>query len=175
VALKGFARNRRGAAAVEFALLMIPFITLALGAVQTAVVFFMDQVLQTAAKQASRQLMIGAAQSAGMTQAQFVRSVCGYASSFSCANLMVDVESGTDFSSLSTAPLTISYNAQGAPTNAWSYSPGNPGDTVILRVMYDWPIFGGPFAPFLVNQSNGTRLLVATVVWKNEPFVAGGG
>ena len=174
VALKRFLRNNRGAAAVEFALLVIPFITLALGGVQTAVVFFMDQVMETAAKQAARQLMTGAAQTAAMDQTAFRQAVCNLATSFTCANLMVDVQSGSSFSGINTAPITLTYNGQGGVSNTFSYSPGGPGDIVILRVMYNWPIFGGPFAPLLANQPNGSRLLVATMVWKNEPYQSAG-
>ncbi len=163
-------RNTKGAAAVEFALLMIPFVALTLGAAQTSVVFVMDQVLATAAKAASRQLRTGAAQDANATQSAFHTAVCNLASSFNCAGLLVDVKSASNFAGLNTAPPVITYNAQGQPTNTFSYVPGGPGDTVILRVMYNWPIFGGPFAPGLANQSNGTRLLVSTVVWKNEPY-----
>ena len=55
-------------------------------------------------------------------------------------------------------------------TNTWSYKPGAAGDIVIIRVMYDWPVVGGPMALGLANQSNGTRLLVGTAVIKNEPY-----
>ena len=44
------------------------------------------------------------------------------------------------------------------------------GDVVIMRVMYGWPIVGGPFAFGLSNQPNGTFLLIATAVFKNEPY-----
>ncbi len=39
-----------------------------------------------------------------------------------------------------------------------------------MRVMYGWPIVGGPFAFGLSNQPNGTFLLIATAVFKNEPY-----
>jgi Flp pilus assembly protein TadG len=165
------ASHRGGAAAVEFALLAVPLLALIFASLQTAVIFFADQSLQTVAQQSARQLMTGNAQLASMTQAQFATAVCNNAPSFfNCANLMVDVESSGSFSSVSTTPLTVTYNAQGAVTNTWSYSPGAAGDIVIARVMYNWPVFGGPLALGLANQSNGDHLLVATVVFKNEPY-----
>ena len=36
--------------------------------------------------------------------------------------------------------------------------------------MYNWPVVGGPLLPGLANQANGDRLLVATAVFKNEPY-----
>jgi Flp pilus assembly protein TadG len=171
VNLRAFSRNRDGAAAVEFAIIMTPLITILLMALQTAIIFLFDQALQSVAQQAARQLMTGSAQMSSLTQAQYRAAVCALAPSpFQCANIMVDVQSATSFSTLSTAPLTLTYNASNVVTNSWSYSPGNPGDVVIMRVMYNWPVLGGALALNLANQPNNNRLLVATVVFKNEPY-----
>jgi hypothetical protein len=111
---------------------------------------------------------------AGMTQTQFqtaVTNACTAAGApLNCSSIMVDVESATAYSSASTAPLTPTYNASGQVTNTWAYSPGGPGDIVVLRLMYNWPVVAGPLLPGLANQSNGDRLLVATSVFKNEPY-----
>ncbi len=162
--------NTKGAAAAEFAILMVPVIGLALVSLQTAIVFFVDQNLQTATKQAARTIMTGATQNASMSSAQFQKCVCSLASTFSCGGVMVDVESGSNFGNINDAALTPTYNAQGQVQNTWSFSPGGPGDVVIVRVMYDWPILGGALVPFLGNEPDGGRLLVATVVFKNEPY-----
>jgi len=55
-------------------------------------------------------------------------------------------------------------------TNQWSYSPGNPGDIVVVQVMYQWPVVLGPLGFNLSNVGNGNRLLVSTAVFKNEPY-----
>ena len=160
----------RGATAVEFALLSIPLIALILFTLQLAIVSFYDQALQTATEQAARQLMVGSAQNSGLTQAQFKTAVCAKASMFTCSGLMVDVQSASAFSQVSTSSLSPTYDASGNVTNSWTYSPGAAGDVVIMRVMYGWPIVGGPFAFGLSNQPNGTFLLIATAVFKNEPY-----
>jgi Flp pilus assembly protein TadG len=167
---RGF-RNNSGAAAVEFALLMIPLLGILMVSVQVTIVFLFDEELQSVTQKAARQLMTGSAQTAKLTQDQFKQQVCALAPTpFTCANLMIDVQSGSSFSALSTGSLTPTYNAQGIATNTWSYSPGNPGDIVIMRVMYSWPVFGGTLAPGLANQANGTHLMVGTAVFKNEPY-----
>ena len=114
--------------------------------------------------------MTGAAQSSSMTQAQFQKSVCAVAPEFTCSGLMVDVESYSSFSSTSDAPLTLTYNKTNQVTNTFSYSPGGPGDIVITRVMYRWPVFGGPMVAMLTDQPGGSHLLAATFVSKNEPY-----
>lgn len=166
-----FFAKHDGATAVEFALLAAPLIALLLAVLQTALVFFLEETMQTAAEASGRQLMTGTAQNAGVTQSGFASVVCSNLPSlFDCSALMVDVQAASSFSSISTAPLTLTYSKTGAVTNSFQYSPGNPGDIVIVRVMYDWPIVGGPLGSLLANQSNGTRLLVGTTVFKNEPF-----
>jgi hypothetical protein len=137
---------------------------------QTAIIFFEGQAIQTAAVKSARQLLTGTAQLSSMSQTQFDNIVCGWASTFKCSKLMIDVESASSFSTISTSPLTPTYNGAGAVTNTWQYSPGNPGDIVILRVMYDWPVITGPLGFNLANQPNGTHLLVGTSVFKNEPY-----
>ncbi len=169
--LRAFACDERAATAVEFALLITPLMLLILASLQLSIIFFAGQVLQSAAIASGRQLMTGAAQNSGMTQAQFQTLVCNNAPIlFSCSNIMVDVESASAYSSISTAPPTLNYNTNGNVTNTWSYNPGGGGNIVILRVMYLWPVVGGPVALSLANQPNNNYLLVATSVFKNEPF-----
>jgi Flp pilus assembly protein TadG len=162
--------DNRGAAALEFALVAVPLICLILAAVQTAIIMFYDQALQTATEKSARQLMTGSVQDSGLNQAAFKSLVCANAPLFRCSGLMVDVQSASSFSSISTSALAPTYNGSGAVTNAWTYNPGSAGDIVILRVMYDWPVFGGPLAVGLANQSNGAFLMVGTAVFKNEPY-----
>jgi hypothetical protein len=64
----------------------------------------------------------------------------------------------------------LTFSGQGAVTNSWSWQPGNPGDIVVMRVMYQWPVFLGPLGLGLSNETNGNLLLIATATFKNEPF-----
>lgn len=148
----------------------VPLVALILAALQTAIIMFYDQALQTATEKSARQLMTGSVQSSALSQAAFKSLVCANAPLFQCSGLMVDVQSASSFSSISTTPLTLTYNGSGAVTNSWSYSPGGAGDIVILRVMYDWPVVGGPLVLNLADQANGAHLMVGTAVIKNEPY-----
>ena len=166
-----FWRNNRGATAVEFSLLALPLIMLIFASMQTALLFFYDQALQTGAQKSARQLLTGSVQLGGLTQAQFKTVVCAnLPSQFQCSNVMVDVQSASSFQATNTSSLTPTYDIHNSVTNVWNYTPGNPGDIVIMRVMYDWPVLGGPLAVGLANQPNNTHLMVATTVFKNEPY-----
>jgi hypothetical protein len=105
-----------------------------------------------------------------MTAAQFGQVVCNDAQLFTCSGLMVDVRTYNSFSGADASMPTLSYDAQGHVTNQWQYSPGGPGDIVVARVMYQWPVFMGPLGLNLSNLGNGYRLLMATSAFKNEPY-----
>src|SRR5476649_1727686 len=94
-ALRRFRRNRRGSAAVEFALVAPLFFALLFAIIETAMVFFASQVLETVTQDSARFIMTGQAQTAAYTQAQFKTYVCGQIGVlFDCANgIYVDVQS----------------------------------------------------------------------------------
>lgn len=168
--LQAFGKDQSAAAAVEFSLVAVPLLTMVLAALQLSVLFFAGQILQSSATNAGRQLMTGKAQGAGMTSAQFAQQVCNPVSTlFDCSKVMVDVQAAGSFAAVDTSLPTLTYDANGKVTNKWSWSPGAAGQVVIVKVLYDWPVFG-PAGMGLANQPDGGHLLVAVTVFKNEPF-----
>lgn len=170
----GFAQREDGAVAVEFAIVAAPFIALILATMQTALAFFAGQVLESAVTDASRAILTGSAQTSGMSQSGFNSAVCAKVQAlFDCSKLMIDVQTATSFAAANTAMPALTFNGQGNVSNSWSWQPGNPGDIVVMRVMYQWPVFLGPLGLSLSNESNGNMLLMATATFKNEPYQAG--
>jgi len=168
---KRLVRNASGATAVEFALVAAPFLALLIGLFQTGIVFLAGRMLDETVAQASRYIMTGQAQTSGMTQAGFNNWVCSNTLAlFTCSNFMVNVQNYASFSAANTSTPTLTFGGNGNVTNTWTYSPGNPGDIVVVQVMYQWPIVLGPLSFNLSNLSNGNRLLVSTAVFKNEPY-----
>ncbi|TPQ36593.1 pilus assembly protein TadE [Bradyrhizobium guangdongense] len=165
-----FVRDSRGATAVEFALVAAPFLALIIALIQTFLVFFAQQLLESVARQSARLIMTGQVQSQQLTQAAFKQKVCDQVVIlFNCSGLMVDVQVATSWSSANTAMPTLTFNAQGAVTNAWQYNPGNAGDVVVFRVMYVWPVVLGPLGFNLSNLSSGNRLIMSSAAFQNEP------
>ena len=174
---KHFALCRKGATAIEFALVAAPFLALLVAMFETALVFFAGRVLDEVTEEASRYILTGQAQKSNMTQSQFLTYVCTGSNTatlvsalFNCNNLMVNVQNYTNFASASTSSPTLSFNANGTVSNTWNYSPGAQGSIVVVQVMYQWPIVLGPLGFNLSNLANGNRLLVSTAVFKNEPY-----
>jgi Flp pilus assembly protein TadG len=165
-----FARAQKGAAAVEFALVAAPFLALIFAILETALVFFAGQSLEAAATDAARLIMTGQAQTAGYSQTDFKTAVCSRLAGglFDCSNgVYVDVKTYTSFTSINTALPIV--NGQ-FDTSNMSYTPGSPGDIVVVRLYYQWPIYVSMFSNNLANLSGNKRLLVATSVFRNEPY-----
>jgi|SRR5580692_6780618 Flp pilus assembly protein TadG len=168
---ESLARSESGATTVEFALVAAPFIGLLVALFQTALVFFAGRVLDETVEQASRYIMTGQAQTGNVTAAGFASYVCANTFAlFTCSKFMINVQNSSSFSAASTATPTLTFDGNGNVTNAWAYNAGNPGDIVVVQVMYQWPVLFGPLSFNLSNLSNGNRLLMSTAVFKNEPY-----
>jgi len=170
-------RCTKGAAAVEFALVGVPFIALLVAIFQATLVFFAGRVLDEITEEASRYIMTGQAQTGGVTQSGFATYLCTGSNTsalvsalFNCSNFMINIQNYANFASASTTTPTLTFNGSGNVSNTWTYNTGNPGDIVVVQVMYQWPIVLGPLGFNLSNLSNGNRLMVSTAVFKNEPY-----
>jgi len=164
----GFSRCTRGGAALEFALIATPFLGLLLAIVQTGLVFFAGQVLQASTAQAARQIMTGQAQAQGMTSAQFQQAVCANAGGlFNCGGLSVNVQTFTSFSAIS----RLNPVQNGAINPALlGFQPGIAGNIELVQVYYPWPVGPNIFGVNLANLGGNSSLLIATSVFRNEPY-----
>lgn len=165
-----FARHQKGAAAVEFALVAVPFLALIFAILETALVFFAGQTLESAASEAGRLIMTGQAQNGGYSQADFKTAVCNalVGGLFDCTNgVYVNVTTYSSFSAVNTTPPV----SNGVLNTAnMGYSPGGPGCIVAVQLFYEWPIYVSLLGDNLANLNGGYRLLVATSVFRNEPY-----
>jgi Flp pilus assembly protein TadG len=167
--LRRFRRNRRGSAAVEFALVAPVFFALLFAIIETAIVFFAGQVLETITQQSARMILTGQAQNAGYTQANFKTYVCNQIPAlFTCANIYVDVQSYAAFSN-------VTLNSQIDASNNFDssnlqYNPGGPGQIVVVRLFYQWPLFVTGLGYNISNLAGSKRLLAATAAFQNEPY-----
>jgi Flp pilus assembly protein TadG len=164
-AMRRLLRKKDGHAAVEFGMIAAPFLLLVFAIMETAIVFFSGQALETAVADSARLIMTGQAQTQGFDQAAFKNEVCAKIYGlFDCQNgVYVDVKTYTSFSNVD---LTPPLDANGNFQNNFNYQPGGPGDIVVVRLFYQWPIL----VSLLQNMSGNKRLLIATAAFRNEPY-----
>jgi Flp pilus assembly protein TadG len=172
--LRRFRRNRSGTAAVEFALVAPIFFAVLFAIIELALVFFASQMLETVTQDTSRLVMTGQAQKAEYTQAKFKEEVCAKLTvMFDCLNgVSIDVQSYKDFATIDIAEPIVTDPKDGkknfVPPN--NYLPGVPGDIVVVRLFYKWPLFVTGLGFNVANLSGNQRLLTATAAFQNEPY-----
>jgi Flp pilus assembly protein TadG len=171
-AARRLVRHQEGAAAIEFGLVAAPFLALVFAILETAIIFFAGQTLETAAADSARLIMTGQAQMQNFDQDKFKLEVCARVHAlFNCTGgLYVDVKKHTSFSSISTnKPFDANGNLD---TASFGYQPGGPGDIVVVRLMYKWPVYVSLLGLNLSDMSGGQRLLMSTLAFRNEPYQA---
>ena len=167
--VRRFARGDDGIAAVEFGIVAAPFLALMFAIMETAIVFFASQTLETAVADSSRLIMTGQVQTGNFTETQFKQAVCAkILGLFDCANgIKIDVKKYSGFSSINNSkPI----DAKGNLLTNFGYDPGKQGDIVVVRLMYEWPIYVSLLGFSLSDLSGGKRLIMATAAFRNEPY-----
>jgi Flp pilus assembly protein TadG len=164
-----FRRNESGATMVEFGLVALPFVALMMAILETALLFFASQTLETAVSNTGRLIRTGQAQQQGFDAAQFKSDVCSQVMSlFSCEDgLFLDVRTYTTFDSIN---LTKPIDDNGDLKKDFTYEPGHGGDIVVVRAFYEWPTFSKLLGLNFSNLADGNHLIAATAAFRNEPF-----
>jgi Flp pilus assembly protein TadG len=165
-----FVREQDGATVVEFAIVVTPFLAMMFAILQTALVFFAGQTLETAGADSARLIMTGQAQTAGFNQSQFKDAVCARVRGvFNCAGgLYVDVKTYTAFANINNSQLPVDANGN-LQASSFGYQPGGPGDIVVVRLIYQWPVY----VPLLglADAAGSNRIIMSTIAFRNEPYL----
>jgi Flp pilus assembly protein TadG len=169
--LRRFGKHQKGSTAVEFGLVVLPFIALLFAIIETAIIFFAGQALETVVASSARLILTGQADNGGITTpSAFKTAVCNNVSGlFDCASkLQIDVRKFSTFGSINLPPPQLDTN--GNLTDASSqFQASAPGDIVVVRLFYQYPVYASIWNPQLAN-SGGKHMLVATAAFRNEPY-----
>lgn len=178
-AIRALSIDRRGAAAVEFALISSMLICTILFIMTVGVILYMNQALDYATSKAARQVMTGSVQKSGTNQSDFRTQVlCPYLpAAMSCNDVIVNVQSSitaqpgwySSFVRRDLRGLTIPTLANGSA----QYDTGVQQSYVYMQVIY--PI---TFLPsFLANVLGGATyngspayLAMSTAAFRNEQY-----
>lgn len=173
--LAGLAANQRGATAVEFAIVALPFMFMVFAILELALIFMVSVTLDNATADAARQLRTGTIQatgggptSAGATS--FKSTICsrlGWLQGQCVNNLAVDVRTLPAFTN-PTPPNPVS-NGVFSSSQLCFYS-GNSGDIVLVRAFYQWTLFTPFLRGGLQPLNNGAKVITSTATFRNEPF-----
>jgi Flp pilus assembly protein TadG len=163
-------QGRDGVAAVEFAMVAIPFFLMIFSILELGIVFILDSALETATMESGRLVRTGQAEAQGFDKARFKTELCGRMMLFKtdCVDrATIDVRVIPQFAVKNLEdPIT---NGAIDPDKT-TYQGGNPGDLVLVRVWYAHPLVT-PFLSQSVSRiGTGKVLLSAATAFRNEPW-----
>lgn len=170
--LDDFANDKRGIAAVEFALIATPFFFLIFGLLEVCVLFIMSAILEHGISEAARSIRTGQMQTNGFGQVAFKTAVCAELFDLlDCGSkLRFDVKTFASFADTNN-PSVLDGNGD-LDDSDFQFSPGDSNDIVVVRVFYEWDLITPVLSAPLANMSGNRRLLQSTVAFRNEPFGA---
>ena len=165
--LRRFGRNSSGSAAVEFAFIAPVFFALIFAIMETGMVFFAGQVLDTAVEDGARSVYTC---SAAAKVVDFKTPICARTwALMDCAKIDIDVRSYDPGTAITISdPIDASGNY--VSTNLVYQPPACPTTkTVVVRGFYQWPLYVTGLGYNIANigrndsnVSNRKRLLAAT-------------
>ncbi|WP_119274493.1 TadE/TadG family type IV pilus assembly protein [Taklimakanibacter deserti] len=165
--IAAFARKQDGAAAVEFALVALPFFWLLLVIFETAAVIFTDIALQNGLTETARLIRTGQVQTQNISESKFKELLCkNVASYINCTNIRVDITKSASLAAITGPDMMTVQDA-----TAQSFQPGGPMEWVLVQARYDWQLTV-PGISQLANMgpNSSVRRLVAGAMFRNEPY-----
>jgi hypothetical protein len=180
--LRGVRRRYRndagGAAAIEFAIVALPFLGLIFGILELALVFFTSAVMTNAMSDTGRLVRVGAFQGCG-SASEFKALVCDKMSNLmNCeANLRIDLSTANGFQSITLPDPGMSGldpDDEDAKIVDGTYENTGPSDPVVMRGTFYYPLALPNFMTRLESIPGSRRHVIsATTAFRTEPFPSG--
>ncbi|AXA40768.1 TadE/TadG family type IV pilus assembly protein [Rhizobium leguminosarum] len=188
---RALARSRDGAAAIEFALLAIPYFLVIFAILETFVAFAAEELVSNGVDTMSRRMRTGQitynlGRTTDMNQAQFRQAFCDEISILvrcsasevaTPSKLYLDVQTFSTFSAIpTTIPKLSTDKYADINTAAFKYAPGGAGTINMIRAYYRWEIITDLVRPYIttIRPSDGSMpsqyLIVATAAFQNEQY-----
>lgn len=166
--LRSLLSDRKGAAAVEFALLILPLSLMIFAIIEVSVMFFAASSLDASVQKMSRMIRTGEAASASMTLSDFKAKICAdMALTFSCSdNLLIKVDV---ISNLSAITSTTAIDSTGNLAVTETFATGKASDYMLVQAFLPWSSVVNYFTYSSAKLADGRYLLGATVLLRNEP------
>ena len=183
-----FSADQRGTTAIEFAMVIGPFLFLLFGIISVGLYFFVIFTLEHAVESAARVIRTGQAQTQTpnvMTPGEFKARVCAKLPPFmDCTSvtnkIRVNVQEFADFAAINadTVPSCLQKNGPdaGKLIAAGTYSTGTQSTVVFVSVCYEWDFATSmaniPYwiSPKSAKMANGSTLIQASTTFTSEPY-----
>jgi Flp pilus assembly protein TadG len=182
-----FRSNEDGTAAIEFAILALPFFLLIFATIEAFIAFAGEQLLENAVDTMGRKLRTGQitynqGKPTDMDAAKFRTAFCEEISILmKCDDadgslLNLDVRKFNTFADVPKGIPRVGGAADGdLDTTGFGYNPGGAGSINVVRAYYHWDVTTDLVRPYITNVNSGSGgpeyyLMVATAAFQNENY-----
>jgi Flp pilus assembly protein TadG len=186
------ARSRDGAAAIEFAILAVPYFIIIFAIVETFVAFAAEQLVTNAVNTLGRQLRTGQITyqlnrvATDMDVVKFREAFCDEVSiMIQCSEteaatpskLYIDARTFASFGAIpKTIPRVSTADFADIDPTSFKFTPGGPATINMLRAYYRWEVITDLIRPYIttIRPADGSMptdfLIVATTAFQNENY-----
>jgi Flp pilus assembly protein TadG len=181
-----FGRDTRGVTAIEFGMLLGPFLMFIIMFMLFALYFFTMSSIEKGMDQASRMIRTGQAVALNWTVQDFRQAICqGADAKIDCTKVQVWTQPYSDWSAITSSTNVDSNglhkcvdqnNAVLTNTNYGALiatQAGTASNVVIVTVCYPWDFASKlPFFK-LGNMQNGSMMIQSSTAFRTEPYLSG--
>ena len=168
---RGWRRDQRGATAVEFALVALPFIFILFSITEVCVANAVSASLDNATNLAARQIMTGQFTLSGSAATTaFKTKICdqlNWLGSSCTSNLSVSVQTFAAFANATQPNVTV--NGSFSDQNL-AFSGSAAGSIVMVNTYLKWQLLTPYFLTGYNASNDGTTVFESTVAFRNEPY-----
>lgn len=173
----GWLGDNRGAAAIEFAIVALPFFLFLFSIIGISLYFFTTSALEHGVEAASRKIRTGQAQKGALTVGDFRKMVCDEVGSYiDCDKLSVLMQHASTWSGVSPAKCVDEDGNLAASTGSADdalidYS-GEASEVVLVTLCYKWDLAA---SMSFLNLGSGTggsgpAIVQAATAFRTEPY-----
>ena len=184
-------RDRDGAAALEFALLAVPFMMLIFATFETFFAFAGEQLMANAVETMARkvrtgEITFGQGKPTDVTEGEFrqmfcdevsILSMCSASEATTPEKLYLDVRQFASFADMPReVPKVSTADYADLDTSDFAFSPGGANSKNVLRAYYRWQIMTDLMRPYITNIRPANKpvptdfLIVQTAAFENEDY-----
>jgi Flp pilus assembly protein TadG len=166
--IKRFKSDEEGVTAIEFGMLALPFFALLMALVETSLMFFAGQVLESSVDDVARKIRTGQLDQS-LTAEQLREEICdASALLFDCNGINIDMQVVATYADLGDTPEP----EDGAiDPSDFTFTPAGPQQIVMVTIMTEWPVYTNYLQSYFSELSNGNAVLNAVAVFRTEPYL----
>lgn len=171
--VKRFNADERGVAAIEFAILALPFLLVLFAILESTLSFASQQLMAETVDRLSRDIRVGTLRkgTAPAAKVAITDRICNELEFFfpeDCPDLEVDLKVYTEFADIpTTLPRKVDNDVD---DSSFDVIVGDANQIQMLRIFYRWKYMTHLIGDKVAELPDNKTLLYSAAAWKNEPF-----